>query len=74
MSFEAYFCTYSAAPISNVIPYPAQMRHTLDFRIVAFRLSHEERGRLAVQRIGWVGISEKLRDEDLEDVDHVVHR
>jgi hypothetical protein len=47
--------------------------HTLDFRIVALGLSHKECGCFSVQRIGRIRIPEQLRDEDFEDVDHVIH-
>lgn len=49
------------------------MRRTFDLGIVALRFPHEERSGFTIQRVGGVGISEELWDEDFEDVDHVVH-
>ena len=47
---------------------------TLDFRIVALGLAHQQRGRLAVERVRRVGIPQELGQEDLENVDHIKHR
>jgi hypothetical protein len=46
---------------------------TLHLRIVALRLPHQKSGSFAVQGIGRVGVPKKLRNEDFEDVNHVVH-
>lgn len=48
-------------------------RRALHFRVVALRFSHEKGGRFTVQGIGRIGIAEELRDEHLEDVNHIVH-
>lgn len=45
----------------------------LHLGLVALRLAHHERGRLAVQRVGGVRVAQELREEDFENVDHVVH-
>ncbi len=42
--------------------------------IATLGLTHQQRGRLAVQRIRQVGVPEELGEEDLEDVDHIKHR
>ena len=47
-------------------------KRTSDARIVLLWFPHEQRCRLAVERIGRVGIPQQLRQEHLEDVDHVV--
>ncbi len=46
---------------------------TLDFRVVALRLAHEEGSGLAIQGVCRVGIPQQLREEDLEDVYHIEH-
>lgn len=46
---------------------------TFDLGLIALRLPHQESGSLAIQRIGRVGISQELGQEDLEDVDHIEH-
>jgi len=46
---------------------------TFDLGIVARGISHEEGGGLTVEGVGRVRVAEKLREEDLEDVDHVKH-
>ena len=46
---------------------------TLDLSIIPLRLPHQQRRRLTVQRISRIRISEKLWEEDFEDVDHVEH-
>ena len=47
---------------------------TFDLDIICLWLFHQQRRRFAVQWIRRVGVSQKLWKEDLEDVDHVVHR
>jgi hypothetical protein len=47
--------------------------HTFHLGIVALWLSHEKRRCLTVQGICWIWVSQKLWEEDFEDVDHVVH-
>jgi hypothetical protein len=49
------------------------MKRTLYFGVVALGFSHEQRRSFAVQGVCGVGVSEELREEDFEDVDHVVH-
>lgn len=63
-------------PISPLVPFPIQCNGslTLDLCFVALGLSHQQSGSLAVQGIGRVGIPQELRQEDLENVDHVEHR
>lgn len=46
---------------------------TLDLGVVALGFSYHQSSRLAVQGVRRVRVSEKLRQEDLEDVDHVEH-
>ena len=58
---------------SVCVAYLKAGKHTLDFRIVALGLSHKECSRFSIQWIGRVRIPEQLRDEDFEDVDHVIH-
>lgn len=47
--------------------------HTLHFGLVSFRFPHHQCCGLAIERIRWVGIAEKLRQEDLKNVNHVIH-
>jgi hypothetical protein len=47
---------------------------TFNLHIVCLRILHQQRRSLSVQRIRRIGVSQQLRQEDLEDVDHVVHR
>lgn len=47
---------------------------TFDFDIVAFRFAYQQSGSFTVEGIGGVRISEKLWQEDFEDVDHIKHR
>lgn len=46
---------------------------TPDFGFVAFRLSHHQSCRLAIERVLRVRIPQQLGEEDFEDVDHVEH-
>jgi hypothetical protein len=73
----AYLATYSAreslARLSSPYSYPL-IGPTFDLHIVRLRVLHQQRRSLAIQRIGRIGIAQQLRQEDLEDVDHVVHR
>jgi hypothetical protein len=46
---------------------------TFDLGIVARGISHEEGRGLAVEGVGRVRVAEELREEDLEDIDHVKH-
>lgn len=46
---------------------------TLYFRIVALGLSYQQGSGLSVQGVGRVRITKELREEDLEDVDHIEH-
>lgn len=46
---------------------------TFHFSVVGLGLAHEHGCCFAVERVGRVGVAEELREEDLEDVDHVVH-
>ena len=81
-SLVAYLATYSArtqsAYASNGAILPASFEPaiplTFDLDIVCLGLFHQQRRRLAVQWIRRVGVSQQLRQEDLKDVDHVVHR
>lgn len=49
------------------------MCHTLDLAGVGLLVAHVERSGLAVQGIRRVGVGEQLREEALEDVEHLVH-
>lgn len=44
---------------------------TLDLELIACCFAHQHGGSLSVQRIRWVGVAQQLRQEDLEDIDHV---
>lgn len=46
---------------------------TLHLGIVALRFSYQQGSGLAVERICWVRVAEKLRKKDLENVDHIEH-
>ena len=46
---------------------------TFDLDIVCLWLFHQKRRRLAIQRIRRIRVAQELREEDFEDVDHVVH-
>lgn len=46
---------------------------TFDFGIISLWFSHQKRSRLPIERVCGVWISEQLRQEDLEDVDHIEH-
>jgi hypothetical protein len=59
--------------LSCPYPYPA-IDPTFDLHIVCLRILHQQRRSLSIQRIRRIGVSQQLRQEDLEDVDHVVHR
>ena len=47
--------------------------HTLNLRLIALSVPHHQRRRLAIQRIRRVRVPQQLRQEDLENVHHVVH-
>lgn len=48
-------------------------RHTFHLSLIGLWLPHHQCCCFAIQRIGRIGIAEELRQEDLKDVDHVVH-
>lgn len=45
-----------------------------DPRVVLLRMPHQERSSFTIQRVVGVRVAEQLREEHLEDVDHVEHR
>jgi hypothetical protein len=47
---------------------------TFDLDVVRFWILHQQRSGLAIQRVSRIGVSQQLWQEDLEDVDHIVHR
>lgn len=51
----------------------AKKPRTPDLGIVALLIPHEKRGSLAVERVGRVRVAQELREENVEDVDHVEH-
>jgi hypothetical protein len=46
---------------------------TFDLHIIRLWILHQHRSSLSIQRIGRIGVSQQLRQKDLEDVDHIVH-
>lgn len=48
-------------------------KQTSDFRLVDLSILHPGRRGLSIERIGRIWIGEKLRQEDLKYVDHVIH-
>lgn len=46
---------------------------TLHLGLVVLGIPQQQGGGLAVERVGRVRIAQELREEHLEDVDHVVH-
>lgn len=52
---------------------PRSLCLTFDLGLVTLWLAHHERRRLAVERVRWVRVAQQLRQEHLEDVEHVVH-
>ncbi|KAK6706262.1 hypothetical protein SNK03_010086 [Fusarium graminearum] len=71
-SLEAYFWTYSGI-VSICISSKGLSLHTFDFSIVALGFSYQQGCCFAVERVGRVGVSQKLGEEDLENVDHIKH-
>jgi hypothetical protein len=47
--------------------------HTLHLCIVALRFPHKKRGCFTVQGVRGVWVSQKLREKDFEDIDHIIH-
>ena len=47
------------------------MARTLHFRFVLLRMPHQKCSSLAVQWVIRVRVSEELREEDFENVDHI---
>lgn len=81
-SLLAYLVTYSAhlcqqdivlgehcAPTARA----DSSARTPDLGIVALGLPHQQGSSVSVQRVGRVRVAQELRQEDLEDVDHVEH-
>ena len=83
----ANFCTYSArdGEEGQLTPFGRASRArgrgkgqsgrvlTSDLGVVALLVAHEESCGLAVERVGGVRVPQELREEHLEDVDHVEH-
>ena len=73
MSLLAYFWTYSVCCSAFLYINEWLSLRTFDLGVIALRLPHEECGSFAIQRIGRVRVPKELREEDFEDIDHVIH-
>ena len=56
---------------ANIIRVQQRGARTLYFQVVRLRLPHQQRRRLAVQRVCWVGVEQQLWQKRLEHVEQI---